>query len=187
MSSSKKKNPTVFLDVSIGGDPLERIVIEVLQPHSLCLSFPCLKVSLSIAAFCSSCPQDCRELSCPLHRYPFNFLCVVFMSTWQDNNGLLSQVRQALARPLASLYISKDHLSIESSKDSWPKYLSLLLIHFLLCFSWTNQFITASLSFLFLQGGDFSNGNGILLTSYPLIILYIRSYVYFYVVCTSRP
>ncbi|XP_048609782.1 peptidyl-prolyl cis-trans isomerase CYP63 isoform X4 [Brassica napus] len=29
MSSSKKKNPTVFLDVSIGGDPLERIVIEL--------------------------------------------------------------------------------------------------------------------------------------------------------------
>ncbi|CAN6836622.1 unnamed protein product [Brassica oleracea] len=28
-SSSKKKNPTVFLDVSIGGDPLERIVIEL--------------------------------------------------------------------------------------------------------------------------------------------------------------
>ena len=28
---SKKKNPLVFLDVSIGGDPVERIVIEVSQ------------------------------------------------------------------------------------------------------------------------------------------------------------
>ncbi|XWS46890.1 hypothetical protein CRYUN_Cryun14cG0106800 [Craigia yunnanensis] len=26
---SKKKNPLVFLDVSIGGDPVERIVIEL--------------------------------------------------------------------------------------------------------------------------------------------------------------
>lgn len=31
---SKKKNPNVFLDVSIGGDPVERIVIEVLH-HTL--------------------------------------------------------------------------------------------------------------------------------------------------------
>lgn len=38
MSSSKKKNPTVFLDVSIGGDPLERIVIEVIT-STLSLSF----------------------------------------------------------------------------------------------------------------------------------------------------
>lgn len=37
-SSSKKKNPTVFLDVSIGGDPLERIVIEVIT-STLSLSF----------------------------------------------------------------------------------------------------------------------------------------------------
>ncbi|CAH8310235.1 unnamed protein product [Eruca vesicaria subsp. sativa] len=29
MTSKKTKNPTVFLDVSIGGDPLERIVIEL--------------------------------------------------------------------------------------------------------------------------------------------------------------
>lgn len=28
---SKKKNPLVFFDVSIGGDPAERIVIEVRQ------------------------------------------------------------------------------------------------------------------------------------------------------------
>lgn len=27
---SKKKNPHVFLDVSIGGDPVQRIVIEVI-------------------------------------------------------------------------------------------------------------------------------------------------------------
>lgn len=26
---AKKKNPNVFLDVSIGGDPVQRIVIEV--------------------------------------------------------------------------------------------------------------------------------------------------------------
>jgi hypothetical protein len=41
---SEKKNPFVFLDLSIDGDPVERIVIEVTKCHrllffaSMCLS-----------------------------------------------------------------------------------------------------------------------------------------------------
>lgn len=30
---SEKKNPLVFLDVSVDGDPVERIVIEVIRYH----------------------------------------------------------------------------------------------------------------------------------------------------------
>lgn len=40
----------------------------------------------------------------------------------------LVQVRQALERPLGSLYISKDHLSIELSKDLWLKYVCIILL-----------------------------------------------------------
>ena len=40
----KKKNPRVFLDVSINGDPIERIVIEVKLVASLVYLFELLVV-----------------------------------------------------------------------------------------------------------------------------------------------
>lgn len=38
------------------------------------------------------------------------------------------QVRRALESPLGSLYISKDHLSIGLSKDSWLRYVCIILL-----------------------------------------------------------
>jgi hypothetical protein len=51
---SEKKNPSVFLDLSIDGDPVERIVIEVTKCHRLLFfASTCLSL-LELEAFAIS-------------------------------------------------------------------------------------------------------------------------------------
>lgn len=77
---NKKKNPLVFLDMSIDGDPAERIFIEVMHFLNLLywketevwffsINIKIKPVSFEWTAFRRCCPQDCREFSGTLYRY----------------------------------------------------------------------------------------------------------------------
>lgn len=102
---SKKKNPLVFLDVSVDGDAAEKIVIEVIYELNLTnlhgslplldIFFffhmkPCLEtvidmsyVQMSVifwkcAALCRYCSKNCRKFPVALHRYISRyFICFV--------------------------------------------------------------------------------------------------------------
>lgn len=73
---TKKKIPPVFMDVSIDGDPIERMVFEVL--FILCLFITCAATfaifnltsdHCDATAFLRCCFQDCGKFSCTMYRY----------------------------------------------------------------------------------------------------------------------
>lgn len=77
---AKKKNPLVFMDVSIDGDPVERMVFEVL--YILCINIFVLQLlyyttlmhdHCVVTAFLRCCSEDGRKFPCIMYRY-FEFM-----------------------------------------------------------------------------------------------------------------